>query len=187
MHRTHTSARLLVAALVAVLVLAGCGDDDDSDTDGAATEAVDEGGAADEALESEDLDIDNCTLLTDAEVSSLAGYDLEATEDGPLGCAWVVPGEVVGDFSIRSFRSEQSAAEHGAELGPSAEMIELDGIGDDAVALSVGGSVNFLVARDGDAFVELVMTFLDVTPDSPELERAGELANTALGRLDEAS
>jgi hypothetical protein len=130
------------------------------------------------------LDVDNCTLLTDDEVSALAGEELAATEDSPLGCAYVVPGEIVGDFSIRSYRRDGDAAAVAAELAPALEVIQLEGIGDDAVALADSdGSVNFLIARNGDLFVELVMTFLDVTPDSPSLQQAGQLASTALDRL----
>ena len=74
------------------------------------------------------------------------------------------------------------------EIAPSLQVIPLSGIGDDAVALSDSdGSVNFLIARPGDLFVEMVMTFLEVTPDSPSLDQAGQLASTALGRLAEAA
>ena len=57
-----------------------------------------------------------------------------------------------------------------------------------AVALADSDdSVNFVIARSGDLFVELVMTFLDVTPESSSLQKAGQLASTALGRLVEAA
>jgi hypothetical protein len=168
--------RLGIVLLAGALGVA-CGGDDDDDADGTVEDA------AEMAVSDESLDVDDCTLLTNEEVSAFAGTELEATEDGPLGCAYVVPGEVVGDFSIRSYRGDGDAAAAGADLVPTADLIDLDGVGDDAVALDVDGSVNFVVARQGDMFVELVMTFLDVTPDSPELDAAAELAATALDRL----
>ena len=134
------------------------------------------------------LEVDNCTLLTDAEVSGLADKQLAHTEDGGLGCAYVEPGEVLGEFSIRSYRQDGDAAAAAAKLAPSLQVIKMSGVGDDAVALSDSdGSVNFLIARKGNLFVELVMTFLDVTPDSPSLQKAGQLASTALGRLADAA
>jgi hypothetical protein len=134
------------------------------------------------------LEVDNCTLLTDEEVSALAGKELTASEDSPLGCAYVEAGKVVGEFSIRSSRRDGDAAAAAAILAPTLEVIRMDGIGDDAVALADSdGSVNFIIARKGDLFVELVMTFLDVTSDSPALQQAGQLASTALDRLAEAA
>jgi hypothetical protein len=130
------------------------------------------------------LDVDNCTLLTNAEVSDFAGKQLSAGEDSPLGCPYTAAGEVVADFSIRSYRQGGDAAAAAATLAPTLRVIELTSIGDEAVALADSDdSVNFLIARKGNLFVELVMTFLDVTPDSPALQKAGQLASTALGRL----
>ncbi len=187
------SIRCRLAMTAAVVVLIGgagaCGGDDDDQGGGDSTEETvgNGGGGSDEDAADEDLDVDSCTLLTNEEVSGLAGEELEASEDSLLGCAWVVPGEVVADFTLDSFRSDQSARDRGAELAPSAEVIELDGVGDEAVALAVDGSVNFIVAKQGDLGVVLVTTFLDVTPDSPALGAAGELAVTALGRLTDAT
>lgn len=183
--------KLLCLVVITVLVGAGCGggDSDDAgsgDASGAAAE-VDEGVGSDDHVDDAQLDVDNCTLLTNEEVSTLAGKELESDLDSALGCAWVVPGEVVGDFTLDSFRSGTSAADYGAALAPSAEITSLDGVGDDAVALAVDGSVNFVVAKQGDLGVVLVTTFLDVTPGSPSLEAAGELAMTALGRLADAA
>ncbi len=177
----RTKRRVLSVALAALVGLTtACGGDDDDATD-AGNDTVDE------VLDEEGLDVDSCTLLTNEEVSAFAGYDLEATEDGPLGCAFVEPGEVVGDLTVHSYRGSGDSTSEGTELVPSAALINLDGVGDDAVALNVDGSVNFLVARQGDLFVVLVTTFLDVTPDSPELDGAAQLASTALGRLVDAA
>lgn len=187
--------RIAVVLVGWALLVAACGATEagsDTTATGALTtssEGVEpgEGSTGPEPTSDEVVDVDDCTLLTDEEVSSLAGTALLATEDSFLGCGYVGEGEVVADFSIRSYSAAgASAAELGAELAPSANVIPLDGVGDEAVALEVDGSVNFLLARSDDLVVEMVMTFLDVTPDSPELERASELAVLALGRLAEA-
>ncbi len=167
-------ALVMAAALAASLM--ACGSDDGSTTPPGSPE----GDGA--------LAVDNCTLLTNEEVSALAGKELAATEDGPLGCAYVESGEVVADFSIRSYRQDGDAAAAAAKLAPSLKVTPMNGIGDEAVALSDSdGSVNFLIARKGNLFVELVMTFLDVEADTPSLQQAGQLASTALGRLVDAA
>ncbi len=184
----HYMRSVAIAAVVATIGLgaAACGGDDADDDSGAGSDstadAVDGGGDLDTGL-----DVDNCTLLTDAEVSALAGEALEATGDSPLGCGWVVPDETIADFTLNTFRSADSVEDRAADLAPSAEVVEMEGVGDSAVALVVDGSVNFLVAKQGDLGVVLVTTFLDVTPDSPELEAAGAIARTALANLAESA
>lgn len=181
MHATRIG-RLSAIALAAVMMglLGGCGDDGGSDGGNPAENALDGGDTS--------LEVDNCTLLTSEEVSGLAGTQLEASEDSPLGCPYSEPGEVMGLFGIRSYRQGGDAAAAAAELAPDLTVIPMSGVGDDAVALSDSdGSVNFLIAHKGDLFVELVMTFLDVTPESPSLQQAGQLASTALGRLVDAA
>ncbi len=165
----------LVTAMTMVAALGACSGGNDPASGGSAG-----GGEA--------LEVDNCTLLTSDEVSALAGEQLNVTEDGPLGCAYVRPGEVVGQFSIRSYRQPGDAAAAASKLAPSLQVIRINGVGDDAVALADSDeSVNFLIAHKGDLFVELVMTFLDITPNSPALAKAGQLASTALARLADAA
>lgn len=166
----------VAVAAITIGLLGGCGGDSGESPGG---DLGGDGGA---------LEVNNCTLVTNEEATALAGTDLVSSEDGPLGCAYTEPGELLGLFSIRSYRQGGDSAAAAAELAPSLQVIPMPGIGDDAVALAdTDGSVNFLIARDGDLFVELVMTFLDVTPDSPSLDQAGQLASTALGRLVDAA
>lgn len=137
------------------------------------------------SVQTESLDVNNCTLLTDAEVSTL-GEQLHVGEDSALGCGWSPQGQSMADFSIRSFQSGSSVQAYGKKLAPDAQQIPLEGVGDEAVGLAADGNVNFLVARKGKLFVEMVMTFLDVAPGSDNLTRAEGLANKALGRLAKA-
>lgn len=154
----------LVVAVGAVAALWACTSDSGST------------GSTDDSLD--------CTLLTNEEVSAFAGKELVGSGSDALGCAYVAPGATVGEFSIRSYRQSGDAAAAGTKLAPSLEIVPFAGVGDDAVALATSdGSVNFLIARKGNAFVELVMTFMQVTKDPAELQRAGQLASTALSRL----
>jgi hypothetical protein len=172
-------------------LIAACGGDDDDD--GAPADGdQDNGGEVivddeDDADDEEGLDVDNCTLLTDEEVSTLSDEPLFVSEDGPLGCGWLPEDGAIAEFSIRSFRSDQSVAEYAAEFAPSLEVVELEGVGDEAAALVREGEANFIIARNGDLFVELVLTFLDMEVGSENLQRAQDLADLALGRLKEAS
>ena len=175
--------------LALALVATGCSSDDDNE---AATDTTEEGADTagdDSGADTEDLEVDDCTLLTDDEVSRLADEPLFVSEGGEsfLGCGWSFEDEAIDSFGIRSFREDTTVAEHAEELAPNNEVIEIEGVGDEAVGLMSEGEVNFLVARDGDLFVELVMTFLDVPPDSANFETAKELARTALERLKDAA
>jgi hypothetical protein len=174
MFRSRFAALMFIVTLGAAVAAASCGSDDDS-----SGPADGDGGS---------ISVDNCTLLTDEEVSAFAGDDLRHSEDSPIGCAYTEPGETLGMFSIRSYRTDGDATAAAQALAPSLRVIPLSGVGEDAVALADSDdSVNFVIARSGDLFVELVMTFLDVTPESSSLQKAGQLASTALGRLVEAA
>jgi hypothetical protein len=178
-----------VAWMFVVLALGAVACDAGGDAGGDATadtEAADGGeGAGDEP---ESLDVDNCSLLTSDEVSRLADEPLVDPEDSFLGCGWNFEGETIASFSIRGYRFAGTVAERAGELAEGAELLPVDGVGDEAAGLvTVDDEVNFLVARDGDLFVEMVMTFLDVPPDSDNFETAQDLASTALARLREAA
>jgi hypothetical protein len=68
------------------------------------------------------------------------------------------------------------------------QIIALEGVGDDAVAVSTYGEViNWVIARKGNLFVVINQGFLGLEPTPSELERSGRLAATALDRLVEAA
>lgn len=97
--------------------------------------------------------------------------------------AYVAPGSTLGEFSIRSYRQGDAAAA-GAKLAPSLEIVPLAGVDDEAVALATAeGSVNFVIARKGDRYVELALASLHVTKEPAVLQRAAQLASAALARL----
>lgn len=163
---THLRRSTIGAMIVALLVTACGGDDKKSSTDDGASST---GG------------FDNCSLLTDDEVSAFAGTPLQHGEDSALGCGFVAPGESVADFSVQYVQSDQPLAAAAADLAPGLELRDLmGGDFDEAVALYDGDEANFLLMRRGSHRVVLVMTFLDVTTD--QMGAAITLAQTALDR-----
>lgn len=175
--------RLLVMVMALVIACGGDGGestDVDGTADGVVEEVVDE-----TAVDGDGLEIDNCALLTNEEASELAGEELEAAEDSSLGCPYVIPGEVIGEFTIRGYRGTGDSASEAEALVPDAvDVFPVAGVGDDATAISSSGDgVDFIIARQGDLFILLNTTFLFFEPDSPEMDKATALAGVALQRL----
>src|SRR5262245_10294007 len=130
-------------------------------------------------------DIDSCTLLTDAQVSDLAGKPMkhDVSGSGPLGCGYSEDGNSMAEFIVRGFTGSGSAGDNKGDMSADVQIADLPGVGDDAITASTEGSVNFFIAHKGSKYVELVTTFLDVTPGSPEFAKAKNLANTALANI----
>ena len=185
-------AGLLASALL--VTVSGCGGDDDGDAgDGDITIADEPTDDADDDDDADDatLDVDNCSLLTDEEASTLAGEELAAQAgDSPLGCPYSPPGEVVADVVVNSIRYNGDLETLAADGFPNAESVTpIDDVGDQAVAVSTpaGDAVASIVARQGDLVVELQIVFVGIEPDdTAALQTAGEYAATALGRLVDA-
>lgn len=101
-----------------------------------------------------------------------------------------------GVFGVRVFAGEGDAATAGAALQQLASPTDPDSVAIteipaadlDAVAVTPAeGHVYVVVARQDDLFVELYMSALRLTVDSPELGQLPDLAAVALGRLEEAA
>src|SRR5690606_3327161 len=185
---------MLAVGLMALVLVPGCGGSGSDDGPGADAGSAGGEGAVDLAPgELESIDIDNCSLLTDDEVSAYADTDLVVHEDTPLGCGWIKPEDAQNEFpvhrfSVRALRGggDSKAAAPVLVIEPE-QVIELSGVGDDAVAVSAHGEViNWVIARKGDLFGVLNGTFIGHDPTPEDLERSGQLAATALGRLVEA-
>lgn len=177
--------RPMAVTVLALVFVAGCGGGDSpgggtGNGDGTQNLVPDE---------LEGLDVDNCSLLTDQEVSALAGEELVVAEDTPLGCGWVIPGEPMHQFGVQSYRGDGDSSAAAMVLVDNPEqIIDLDGVGDDAVAVSTYGEViNWVIARKGNLFVVINQGFLGLEPTPSDLDRSGELAATALGRLVDAA
>jgi hypothetical protein len=177
--------RFPVLAIVMTLMIA-CGGDNNQSSDAADDAAED---VIEEVTNGETPEVDSCTLITSEEASEAAGEELEASEDNPLGCPFTVPGETLAEFTIRGYRGSGDAMAAGEELVPdAAQVISVDGVGDDAIIISSNAEVvDFIIARDGDLFVLMNTTFLLVEPGTPEADKLTQLAALALERLVEAS
>jgi hypothetical protein len=155
---------------------------------GALTGAIGCGGgtkdAASEAADTVALEVDNCSLVTDAEASSLAGRELKHDADTPLGCPYVRPGESMSLLTVRTFAGRGAAKDHFGTHSSDTTVHEIQGVGDSAAALARDEHVNFLIVQKGNRYVRFVTTFVDdLDLGSPKLKQAQELALTALGRI----
>jgi hypothetical protein len=173
-----------VAAALAILASAtACGGGGNSHTAAQAANDVAARQATGQDVSSGD--IDSCTLLTDAQVSDLAGKALkhDGSGGGPLGCGYSEDGNSMSEFTVRGFTGSGSARDNKGDMGAEVQIADLAGVGDDAITASTEGTVNFFIAHKGSRYVELVTTFLDVKPGSPEFTKATQLANTALANI----
>ncbi len=183
--------RRWLAILVATGLFVACGGDATESTTSegnvaATTDTV--GESTEDTTTDTEVEVDSCALITNDEATEMAGEELEAVEDSPLGCPFVVPGEVIGEFTIRGYVGDGDATAAASEIVPdAAEVIPIDGVGDDAVIISSNGEViDFVVARQGDRFVLMNTTFLLFEPGTEEANRLTALAGVALQRLVES-
>jgi hypothetical protein len=137
------------------------------------------------AAETADELPDNCSLITAAEATALAGYDLEVGEDSILGCGYLPPGSDVADVVVNAVRLEGDAASVAAAGFPNAAEIIPVAVGEDTVAVTTpsGDTVASIITASAGDFIELAIVFLGINPDDTAgIEAAAELALTALGR-----
>jgi hypothetical protein len=165
--------------LLVILALAagGCAS---NDTDGEVTPEETNG-----AAETDDELPDNCSLVTAAEATALAGHDLELGADSILGCGYLPPGSNVADVVVKAIRLEGDAASVATAGFPNASEIIPVAVGEDTVAATTpsGDAVASIITASVGDFVELAIVFLGIDPDdTARIEEAAELAVTALGR-----
>jgi hypothetical protein len=143
-------------------------------------------GGADSVLdETETADVDNCTLVTDEEVSTLVGKQLTHGEDSPLGCPFVRSGASMSEFTVRAFAGKGAAKDNFGSHSADTTVHEISGVGDSAAVLARDEDVNFLIVQKGRHYVQFVTTFVDdMSLGSPKLKAAQELALKALERIE---
>jgi hypothetical protein len=188
--------RLMAISMVLALLVTACATAETNDTASggvsgttlASQEPASSTTNADEGVDmTDDEEIpDQCTLLTDEEVSTLAGHELVAAGgDSFLGCAYAPPDEIVGDVVVNAGYGDGDAQAVAAEGWPNAAQVIPVDVGDDTVAVTSpedDGVVSVITASDG-RFVQLVVTFLFIEPtDTEQIEAAAQLAVTALDR-----
>jgi hypothetical protein len=128
--------------------------------------------------------VDNCSLVTDAEAASLAGYELTHGEDSALGCGYARPGSMMSHFTVRVIAGKGAAKDNFGDHSADTTIHEISGVGDSAAALARDQHVNFLIVQKGRRYIQFVTTFLDdVTLGSPKLKEAQDLALKAIDRI----
>ena len=142
------------------------------------------GGADTEVTGTETADIDNCSLVTDAEASALVGEEVKHEEDSMLGCPYVRPGKSISEFTVRAFAGKGAAKDNFGEHSADVTVHEIAGVGDSAAVLAREEHVNFLIVQKGRRYVQFVTTFVDdMTLGSPKLKDAQDLALKAVDRI----
>lgn len=132
----------------------------------------------------ETADVDNCTLVTDAEASSLAGEELKHDENSPLGCPFMAPGSLMGVFIVRALEGKGRAMDNFGSHSDDTTVHEIAGVGDSAAVLARDEHVNFLIVQKGRRYIQFVTTFVDdLNLGSPKLKEAQDLALRALDRM----
>lgn len=186
--RNERSPATLAAALALTLALAGCGSDDEpvaaSDTTPADSIFTDEPAAVTQSAEAPPaetsppalpVEIDACTLLTQAEAETLAGTPLDPPYAGPGSCTW--PGPVTGptaQVEIYLGDGAQKILEIDRQLAH--VFTEVPGLGEEAWAED--GMVFALV---GGTWIGVRLVLLsDPAEYNPRLEEATRIA---AGRL----
>jgi hypothetical protein len=149
------------AAVAALFVLAACG-------------------AADEPA------VGNCELLTNAEASELAGFELVAGTDTPLGCPFTRPGDLTAQVIVGSDALDEALRDRVERGYPqAADILAVDGSGDEGLAVltPTGGTVAAIVTARGGRLVELSIFMLGIEPgDTSDIQDAAKYAALALDR-----
>jgi hypothetical protein len=170
---TRRPIPLAMALTVFMLAAAGC--DSKSSQSDSVSKAV---------TGSETAHVDNCSLVTDAEATKLAGHELKHDGDGLLDCPYFLPGSAVGHFGVRAFEGKGPAKDNFGNHSADTTVHEISGVGDSAAVLARDEHVNFLIVQKGSHYIQFVTTFLeDMNLGSPQLKQAEELALTAIGRI----
>jgi hypothetical protein len=152
------------------MMVVGCGGaDSDADTAVAGAETA---------------DVDNCSLVTNEEASSLAGHDLAHGDDTPLGCPFTRPGRSMSEFTVRAFPGKGAAKDNFGKHSADTTVHEIPGVADSAAVLARDEHVNFLIVQRGNRYLQFVTTFVDdLNLGSPKLKEAQDLAVKALDRM----
>jgi hypothetical protein len=138
-----------------------------------------------EVAGTETAHVDNCSLVTDAEATALAGKELKHDEDSPLGCGYVRPDRgPMSVFTVRVLVGKGAAKDNFGDHSADTTVHEIPGVGDSAAVLARDEHVNFLIVQKGHRYIQFVTTFLDdMNLGSRQLKQAEDLALTAIGRI----
>ena len=126
-----------------------------------------------------------CSLFTQQEVAELMGKAVQPGEETPLGCAWVPEGKTSSYLTVLIKTESRTAKKAiGARQGDF-EVIDVRGVGDDAVAVIRKSSQRVLdmYVHKGKYLVRFNMPFLKITPSGNEFENFKKAVQKAVNRL----
>jgi len=126
-----------------------------------------------------------CSLFTQQEVAELMGKAVKPGEETPLGCAWIPEGKMSSYLTVYIKTESQTAKKAiGARQGDF-EVIDVSGVGDDAVAVIRKSSQRVLdmYVHKGKYLVRFNMPFLKIMPNGNEFDNFKKAAQKAVNRL----
>ena len=127
----------------------------------------------------------HCSLFTQQEVAVLMRKAVQPGEETPLGCAWIPEGKMSSYLTVYIKTESQTAKKAiGARQGDF-EVIDVSGVGDDAVAVIRKSSQRVLdmYVHKGKYLVRFNMPFLKIMPNGNEFDNFKKAAQKAVNRL----
>jgi len=127
----------------------------------------------------------HCSLFTQQGVAELMGKAVQPGEETPLGCAWIPEGKMSSYLTVYIKTESQTAKKAiGARQGDF-EVIDVSGVGDDAVAVIRKSSQRVLdmYIHKGKYLVRFNMPFLKIMPSGNEFDNFKKAAQKAVNRL----
>ena len=126
-----------------------------------------------------------CSLFTQQEVAEIMGKAVQPGEETLLGCAWTPEGEKLSYLTVYIKAESQTAKKAIGERQGDFEVIDVNGVGDDAVAVIRKSSQRVLdmYVHKGKYLVRFNMPFLKITPNGDKFENFKKSAKKAVNRL----
>jgi hypothetical protein len=126
-----------------------------------------------------------CSLFTQQEVAEIMGKAVQSGEETPLGCAWTPEGKKSSYLTVFIKIESRTAKEAIGSREGDFEVIDVNGVGDDAVAVIRKSSKRVLdmYVHKGKYLVRLNMPFLKITPSGNDYENFKKAVQKAVNRL----
>jgi hypothetical protein len=127
----------------------------------------------------------NCSLFTQKEVAEIMGKAAKPGEETALGCGWVPRGETLSYLTVFIKADSRTAKKAVGTLQAGFKVIDVSGVGDDAVAVVEKSSqeVTDMYVHKGKYLVRLNMPFLEFTATGKKFKKFRKIAQKAVNRL----
>lgn len=130
--------------------------------------------------------IDQCSLLTNAEVGVFAETTIASSAPSAVGCGYVPKGETLAVMGVDILKLEASSATEQLKLTHSGDLVAVKGVGDSAaynVPPGNSGELGALMVVARGVAVRFDVIFVGVKPGSDKYNALLALASKAIGRL----